>query len=245
MKLGPLTYLTIGFLSIVLLRLGLTFETSEILMAFAASDAASEDISATDTTPNDNNKNNKSENIPSETITKKLNDPKGFKKDTAPDNDFAVEDTKINSEKNPETVCITGPMVRAATQKLEYLKKREEEIAEQSRLIEIADRRVREQVAKLTLMKEEIIENAQLADSKIQKESKRLISIYEKMNPKKAAEIFNEMNPALAAELLRTMKEDQSSAILAAMSPQNAYNVTLALSGGIQTSKEKHQQLKK
>ena len=102
---------------------------------------------------------------------------------------------------------------------------------------------MREQVAKLKLVKEQIIEQAQLADSKIAKESKRLISIYEKMNPKSAAGIFNEMSPKVAAELLRSMKEDQSSAILAKMTPKAAYNVTLALAHGIEDTKKDYKKI--
>jgi flagellar motility protein MotE (MotC chaperone) len=147
-------------------------------------------------------------------------------------------------DKEPHKICITDIMLQDVKKQLEYLEEREKSIKEQEKLLEISDRRIREQIAKLKLIKDDIVESAKLADSKIQKESKRLISIYEKMKPKEAANIFNEMDPNIAAELLRTMKEDQSSEILAKMNPKVAYNVTLSLAGGIKNTKEKYNKIK-
>ena len=158
-------------------------------------------------------------------------------------NPYGLKKVHVPEKMIGDKTCLTGPILDAARKRLEYLEKREKELAEQARLIEIADRRVREQVAKLTLVKDQIIEQAQLADSKIAKESKRLISIYEKMNPKAAAGIFNEMSPKVAAELLRSMKEDQSSAILAKMTPKAAYNVTLALAHGIEDTRNEYKKI--
>lgn len=146
---------------------------------------------------------------------------------------------------NIDKTCITGIMLEDALEKLEYLEKREAQILEQQKLLEVSDRRIREQVAKLKLIKNEIVESAKLADSTIARENKRLISIYEKMKPKDAANIFNEMSPVVAAELLRTMKEDQSSQILSKMNPKNAYNVTLSLSGGIKETEKKYDNIRK
>ena len=142
-------------------------------------------------------------------------------------------------------MCITGHILKETIKKIAYLDAREAEIMEQQRLLETSDRRVREQVAKLKLIKEEIVESAKLADATINKESKRLISIYEKMKPKDAANIFNEMLPSVAAELLRTMKEDQSAQILSKMNPKNAYDITLSLAGGIEKTKEKYDTIQK
>jgi flagellar motility protein MotE (MotC chaperone) len=153
-------------------------------------------------------------------------------------NIFSEKTARNSDVKNPKQACITGGMLKDALEKLAFL-------LEQQRLLEISDRRVREQVAKLKLIKNEIIESAQLADSSIAKENKRLISIYEKMKPKDAANIFNEMQPNIAAELLRTMKEDQSSQILSKMNPKNAHDVTLSLAGGIKKTEQKYDDLRK
>ncbi len=184
------------------------------------------------------------DNTPLKTVTDRIlqQDVKNNKnKDIA---DFASKSASKSEIINPEKVCITGPILKETLKKLAYLDKREAEIMEQERLLETSDRRIREQVAKLKLIKEEIVESAKLADSTINRESKRVISIYEKMKPKDAANIFNEMLPDVAAELLRTMKEDQSSQILSKMNPKNAYDVTLSLAGGIKSTKEKYNMLK-
>ena len=159
-------------------------------------------------------------------------------------NHYAAQIATKSEIKNPEKVCITGPMLKDTLKQLDYLNQRQAEIMEQQRLLETSDRRVREQVAKLKIIKQEIVESAKLADTTLDKESKRIISIYEKMKPKEAANIFNEMTPDVAAELLRTMKEDQSSQILAKMNPKNAYDVTLSLAGGIKDTKEKYNSVK-
>lgn len=151
---------------------------------------------------------------------------------------FATKVARSTDDTSVDQVCITGPMLKKASKQLAYLEAREAQILEQQRLLESSDRRVREQIAKLKLINNNIIESAKLADSKIQKESKRLISMYEKMDAKRAAKIFNQMSPEVAAELLRTMKEDQSSAILASMDPKAAYQITLSLAGGIKKTRE-------
>ena len=131
-----------------------------------------------------------------------------------------------------DKVCITRPLLKAAIEKQEYLLKLEKRVNAKAALLEVADRRVREQVAKLNLIKEDIAEKMRFANIHSEKEEKRLITIYEKMRPKDAAAIFDEMAANVAAELLRTMKEDKSSAILAKMNPKAAYAVTMALAKG-------------
>ncbi len=176
-----------------------------------------------------------------ETISDKIlkQKPKKSKQDA-----YASKVARNSDVKNPKAACITGAMLKDTLKQLDYLNKREADIMEQQRLLETSDRRVREQVAKLKLIKEEIVTSAKLADTTINRESKRLISIYEKMKPKEAANIFNEMAPNIAAELLRTMKEDQSSEILAKMNPKNAYEITLSLAGGIKETKDTYNNIK-
>lgn len=176
-----------------------------------------------------------------ETITDKILKQKPKKSRQDP---YASNEARKADVKNPKAACITGTMLKDTLEQLDYLNKREAEIMEQQRLLETSDRRVREQVAKLKLMKQEILSSAKLADTTIDRESKRLISIYEKMKPKEAANIFNEMAPNVAAELLRTMKEDQSSEILAKMNPKNAYEITLSLAGGIKKTKDTYNTIK-
>lgn len=247
MKIGLITLLIAGFFSVVVLRTGMMLSESEAFLAFAADTPDNGEPKAVkkglpqavDLTKKmqDATKNSGAD------IQTRLSEPSDDETKSKDFNAFALKTEKPEIMDN-DTVCITGPVLISAKKKLAYLEKREQEIKEQERLIEIADRRVREQVAKLKLIKDQVVEQAQLADSKIAQESKRLISIYEKMKPKEAANIFNEMSPAVAAELLRSMKEDQSSAILAKMLPKTAYEVTLALAGNIKGTEDKYKKLK-
>lgn len=227
MRINLVTLLTIGFFSVVMLRAGTMLDSAGYFT-----------VKAEETVPDFEKITKKEKNIRDKIIKIQPDDKNG-----EVINPYGLKKIHVEREDNTDNVCLTGPILKAAKKRLEYLKSREKEIEEQARLIEIADRRVREQVAKLKLVKEQVIEQAQLADSKIAKESKRLISIYEKMNPKAAAGIFNEMSPNVAAELLRSMKEDQSSAILAKMTPKAAYNVTLALAHGIEGTKKDYRKI--
>lgn len=67
----------------------------------------------------------------------------------------------------------------------------------------------------------------------IQKEKKikeerltKLISLYEKMEPKKAAPVFENMDKDLAAALLKKLKQKQVTAILEKMTPEKALELT-------------------
>jgi flagellar motility protein MotE (MotC chaperone) len=229
------TLLVAGFASIVILR------TTHILYDYdkdffnSNAYAENKEISS--------DKENLKKNDILETVNDKIVKQTGFHKEQKSD-DYAISLSKPQETAKPNEICITGKLLQNALIKLNQVENREKELLKHQKLLEITDRRVREQVAKLKLMKEEIVESAKLADSSIRKESKRLISIYEKMKPKEAAIIFNEMSPNVAAELLRTMKEDQSSAILAKMEPKNAYNVTLALAQGIKQTEKNYGDVK-
>lgn len=245
---SPFKFIVIGFLSLFVIRLSMVIAD----IPFFEAQAEEKDLTkamqkATGGEPSSDKKKKKEvddSDPDKENIQQKLTKPSD-KNDKGKDfNPYAFEEVKTLIESDAKSACITGTILVSAKERLEFLEKREEALKEQQRLVEIADRRVREQVAKLELIKDKIVEQAQLADSKIAKESRRLISIYEKMKPKDAANIFNEMSPKVAAELLRSMREDQSSAILAKMSPKIAYDVTLALAGNIKDTKKEYDDLK-
>lgn len=54
----------------------------------------------------------------------------------------------------------------------------------------------------------------------------RLIELYEKMEPKKAAPVFETMDKDLAAQLLKSLRQKQVTAILEKMAPEKALELT-------------------
>ncbi len=126
--------------------------------------------------------------------------------------------------------CLTGALVASADEKLALLEKREQQVSERERLIEVSERRLNEQMARLEAVRKKVSETAGLAEQKMGKDRSKLIAIYEQMKPKEAAGIFNEMDTVVASELLRSMREQSSSGILAAMEPKKAYEVTIVMS---------------
>jgi flagellar motility protein MotE (MotC chaperone) len=148
-------------------------------------------------------------------------------------------DAKKKIVKGVEEPCLRGVMLDDMIEKRKQLEKTEIAIKEKTKLLSIAEKRIEEQLAKLTALKQELVEKAKLADAKVKSDGVQVLSIYEKMKPKKAAIIFNEMSPNAAAELLRNMRNDNSAQILANMDPKKAYYVTLALSNKINSDNKK------
>lgn len=246
MKIRFMSFFLVGFAAVTAMRIGMLIQENDYFSV------AAEELSETKNnkidkkgivSPPASRKKEYSLNTIQDRLIKQT-------KDTAKDemiteyNEFIFKSDDKKTNINSEGICITHPMLKSAKEYIAYLYQKEKEINEQARIVEIYDRRVREQLSKLKLIKEQVVEQAKLADAKVIKEGKRLISIYEKMKPKAAANIFNEMAPNVAAELLRNMKEDQSSSILAKMSPKMAYNVTLALTKGIKQTERDYQKIK-
>jgi flagellar motility protein MotE (MotC chaperone) len=130
----------------------------------------------------------------------------------------------------PQDTCLKGELLQASRDRMAQLEQKQREVDDRIRLMNVAEQRVQEQLARLEATREKISEAAQSAESKMGQDNAKLQQMYEQMKAKDAAEIFNEMDAQVAASLLRSMKEQKSSQILAAMEPKKAYDVTLMLS---------------
>jgi flagellar motility protein MotE (MotC chaperone) len=111
----------------------------------------------------------------------------------------------------------------------ETLDQREADIETQARLLEAAEKRLDQRVAKLEALQATIERLlGQLGEAE-EAEVGRLVSIYEKMKPKSAAEIFSAMDEETLIGVASRMKDQSLSSIMAAMPTEKAVRLTATL----------------
>lgn len=109
------------------------------------------------------------------------------------------------------------------------LDKRAAELSQREVLLQAAEKRIDEKIAKLETLKKDIggIVDKQNAEDEARLQS--LVKIYETMKPVDAARIFSQLDMPVLLGVLEHMKERNAAPILAAMDPGKAKAVTLAL----------------
>lgn len=95
--------------------------------------------------------------------------------------------------------------------------------------MEVAEKRLRGYLDELAALRDEV--RARLGELEAQDEARitRLVTLYEKMNPKKAAVIFDDLDFAVLAPLALAMSERKLAPVVAAMQPQVARRLTAEL----------------
>jgi len=120
-------------------------------------------------------------------------------------------------------------LLQSLAQRRDELDKRASEIDQRDALLQAAEQRINEKIAKLSMM-EKTIDAAfkkqdQLDDTKL----KSLVKIYETMKPKEAARIFEQLDLPVLLDVIERMKDSKTAPVLASMDPMKAKAVTLAL----------------
>src|SRR5215469_11008163 len=120
-------------------------------------------------------------------------------------------------------------LLQTLAQRRDELERRAGEIDQREVLLQAAEQRINDKIAKLEQMQKTIDQSFkkqdQLDDSKLQS----LVKIYETMKPQEAARIFEQLDPNLLLDVVERMKEKKTASILAAMDPTKAKALTLAL----------------
>lgn len=125
--------------------------------------------------------------------------------------------------------CLTGDVLKAVNAKMEVLKLREAEMAEQETAFAAIKVRLKKELAIVEAAKDSLAKDAQVRSELAQNDVAHLTTMYATMKPKQAAQIFNKMNSRFAAGFLREMKGQRAGLILAAMDTQKAYEISLVL----------------
>ncbi len=125
--------------------------------------------------------------------------------------------------------CLTGDVLKAVNAKMEVLKHREAEMAEQEAAFAAIKERLKKELAVVEAAKNSLAKDSITRSELAQNDVIHLTTMYATMKPKQAALIFNKMNSRFAAGFLREMKGQRAGLILAAMDAQKAYEISLVL----------------
>jgi len=113
----------------------------------------------------------------------------------------------------------------------QQLNRRELQIQDRMKALEIADEAIDRKLAALVDAEERLSATLAMADGASEGDLTRLTDVYEKMKPKDAAALFEEMAPEFAAGFLGRMRPASAADIMAGLSPQTAYTVSVILAG--------------
>jgi flagellar motility protein MotE (MotC chaperone) len=109
------------------------------------------------------------------------------------------------------------------------LDKRAAALSQREILLQAAEKRVDEKIAKLAALEKGIDEIVEKQSQETDQRTKSLVKIYETMSPKDAARIFEQLDMGVLLAVLEHMKERNAAPILAAMDAAKARTVTQAL----------------
>jgi flagellar motility protein MotE (MotC chaperone) len=109
------------------------------------------------------------------------------------------------------------------------LDRRAGEVDQREALLQVAEQRINEKIAKLQEMQQSIATSFKKEDQADDAKLKSLVKVYETMKPKEAARIFEQLDLPVQLDVMERMKERGVAAILAAMDPVKAKAVTLGL----------------
>ena len=109
------------------------------------------------------------------------------------------------------------------------LDKRAAEQSQREVLLEAAEKRIDEKIAKLEALKKDIGALVDKQSAEDDARLKSLVKIYETMKPHDAARIFEQLDMPVLLGVVERMKERNAAPILAALDPGKAKAVTLAL----------------
>jgi flagellar motility protein MotE (MotC chaperone) len=109
------------------------------------------------------------------------------------------------------------------------LDKRAAEMSQREILLQAAETRIDEKIAKLAALEKEIGGIVDKQNDEDAARVKSLVKIYETMKPHDAARIFEQLDMAVLLNVVEHMKERNAAPILASMDPARARAVTLAL----------------
>ena len=120
-------------------------------------------------------------------------------------------------------------LLQSLAQRRNELDKRASDLDQREALLQAAEQRIDDKIAKLGAMQKVIDDAFKKQDQQDDTKLKSLVKIYEAMKPKDAAHIFEQLELPVVLEVLEKMKEQKTAPILASMDPAKAQAVTAAL----------------
>ncbi|MGH6945650.1 MAG: MotE family protein [Geminicoccaceae bacterium] len=127
------------------------------------------------------------------------------------------------------TVTCEPRLLEAIKERRHQLEARAAELDQRARMLEAIEKRATEQVRALEEQRKALETVLTSSQEVAEDEIKRLVAIYENMNPKEAAPIFEAMPPEVAAGFIRRMRATKSAPIMGRLNARHAYAISLAL----------------
>ena len=135
----------------------------------------------------------------------------------------------------PETGAQDCPepeaLLRILKEREEQLNARADRIVDRERLLEVAEAKYKDQMARLKAAEDSLSATLALADKAAEKDIARLVEVYESMKPKNAARIIETMDVTFAAGILSRMNGDAAARIMSGMNADRAYAVSVVIAG--------------
>ena len=144
--------------------------------------------------------------------------------------DKSIGKAQADSAK-PDDRGLTGAFLAAALEREKELDAMALQIDSRKRELQVAEKRVADQIVELTTQRKALAAAFGQADETAEEEAMQLVAIYEKMKPKQAAQIFDQMPPEVGAGFVRRMRQTSSAQIMAKVDPPNSYALRLLPAG--------------
>lgn len=113
----------------------------------------------------------------------------------------------------------------------QQLNRREVQIEDRMKALEIADEAIDRKLLALVEAEERLSATLAMADGASEGDLARLTDVYEKMKPKDTAALFEEMDPEFAAGFLGRMRPGSAASVMAGLRPQTAHAISVILAG--------------
>jgi flagellar motility protein MotE (MotC chaperone) len=143
---------------------------------------------------------------------------------SAPDTASSTQSTDPQSL-NPSEIEV----LQQLAQRRAELDQRAGELDQRDVLLQAAEKRIDDKIAKLQELQNSIASDVQKRSAEDDARIQSLVKIYEAMKPKDAAQIFEQLDMPVLMSVLPRMKELKTAPILAAMDPVKAKTITTAL----------------
>jgi flagellar motility protein MotE (MotC chaperone) len=120
-------------------------------------------------------------------------------------------------------------VLQELSQRRSQLDRRAGEVEQQQVVLQAAEKRVDEKIAKLQELQKSIQAAVDKQTAADDARTQSLVKIYETMKPADAAQILSQLDMPILLQMLSHMKEAKTAPILAAMEPSKAQAITTAL----------------
>lgn len=122
-------------------------------------------------------------------------------------------------------------LVTALKNREEQLNKREMQIEDRMKALQIADEAIERKLMALVQAEDRLSATLAMAEGASENDLSRLTDVYEKMKAKDAAALFEEMTPEFSAGFLARMRPEVAANVMAGLTPETAYAISVVLAG--------------